>query len=139
MTKTRFAIVAQRATAQRVLAHALDTILRLLHPLIPFLTEEVWQLLNEVASTRGLPKPILAAESVCVAPWPDANPSYQDPAIEEQFAQFQAVLGAVRKIRTENNLPTREPDRLLRALQPVSCQAARTDAALFQLDGQSHG
>ena len=38
-----------RPTAQRILAHTLDTILRLLHPMIPFLTEEVWQLLGEVA------------------------------------------------------------------------------------------
>ena len=43
-----------KATAQRVLAHALDTLLRLLHPMIPFLTEEVWQLLAQVAPERGL-------------------------------------------------------------------------------------
>ncbi len=49
MTKARFAVPEQRVTAQRVLAHALDTLLRLLHPMIPFLTEEVWQLLAQVA------------------------------------------------------------------------------------------
>lgn len=139
MTKTRFAVAAQRTTAQRVLAHALDTILRLLHPLIPFLTEEVWQRLNEVARTRGLPEPGVAAESVCVAPWPEANASYQDSAIEEQFAQFQAVLGAVRKIRTENNLPTREPvdfyvrcnpsvAKLLEPMQPYFSSMAKATA-----------
>ncbi len=47
----------QRPVAQRVLAHALDTLLRLLHPMIPFLTEEVWQLLGEVAPRADLPQP----------------------------------------------------------------------------------
>jgi valyl-tRNA synthetase len=148
MTKTRFAVAAERTTAQRVLAHALDTILRLLHPLIPFLTEEVWQRLNEVAPTRGLPKPVAAAESVCVAPWPDTNASYQDPAIEEQFAQFQAVLGAVRKIRTENNLPTREPvdfhvrcnpsvAKLLEPMQPYFSSMAKATAKALGPDTTS--
>ena len=109
----------QRATAQRVLAHALDTLLRLLHPMMPFLTEEVWQLLAEVAPTRGLepaepsPGPSLggrgrAEESVCVAAWPTPDKSHQDATIEAQFADFQAVLGAVREIRQRQNIPFSE-------------------------------
>ena len=108
MTKARFAVPEQRAVAQRVLAHALDTLLRLLHPMIPFLTEEVWQLLGSVASTRGLASPATASESICIAPWPEAEASHLDPAIEKQFAQFQAVMSAVRNIRTENNIPPKE-------------------------------
>src|SRR5690606_13895038 len=42
MTKARFGVPAQRVVAQRVLAHALDTLVRLLHPMVPFLTEEIW-------------------------------------------------------------------------------------------------
>src|SRR5436190_1363097 len=49
MVKGRLQDPASRPTAQRVLAHALDTLLRLLHPIIPFLTEEVWHLLGEIA------------------------------------------------------------------------------------------
>ncbi len=112
MTKARFAVPEQRAVAQRVLAHALDTLLRLLHPMIPFLTEEVWQLLGSVASERGLASPlsplVVAAESICIAPWPEAEVSHIDPAIEKQFAKFQAVMSAVRNIRTENNIPPKE-------------------------------
>jgi valyl-tRNA synthetase len=108
MTKARFAVPEQRATAQRVLAHALDTLLRLLHPMIPFLTEEVWQLLGQVAPERGLAKPQAAAESVCVAAWPLADKARQDSAIEAQFADFQAVLGALREIRKTQNIPQRE-------------------------------
>src|SRR4029079_19393517 len=56
MTKARFAVAEQRETAQRLLAHALDVLLRLLHPMMPFLTEEVWQLLGKVAPQRELGK-----------------------------------------------------------------------------------
>ncbi len=111
MTKARFAVPEQRSVAQRVLAHALDTLLRLLHPMIPFLTEEVWQLLGSVASIRGLATSATtkeAEESICIAPWPESDATHIDPAIEKQFAKFQAVMSAVRNIRTENNIPPKE-------------------------------
>ena len=54
MVKGRLGDPDPRTAVQRVLAHVLDTLLRLLHPMIPFLTEEVWQLLAEVAPRRGL-------------------------------------------------------------------------------------
>lgn len=109
MTKARFAVPEQRATAQRVLAYALDTLLRLLHPLVPFLTEEVWHLLGEIALERGIAKPQAAEESVCVAEWPTVDESWIDKTIEAQFAQFQTVMGAVRNIRQEKNIPPRTP------------------------------
>ena len=109
MTKARFAVPEQRAVAQRVLAHALDTLLRLLHPFVPFVTEEVWQLLGEVAPERGVPKNDRAAESVCIAPWPQVDEQLIDKNIEAQFAQFQTVMGAVRNIRQEKNIPPRTP------------------------------
>ena len=112
ISKARFAVPEQRAVAQRVLAHALDTLLRLLHPMIPFLTEEVWQLLSTVAPARGLTSPLSspvgATESVTIAPWPTADTAHISADIETQFAKFQAVMGAVRNIRTENNIPPKE-------------------------------
>jgi len=107
ISKARFAVPEQRAVAQRVLAHALDTLLRLLHPMIPFLTEEVWQLLGSVAGDRGLP-PTASVESVCIAEWPIPNKKHINTDIEKQFAQFQAVMSAVRNIRMENNIPPKE-------------------------------
>ncbi|MGI9427276.1 MAG: class I tRNA ligase family protein, partial [Bythopirellula sp.] len=107
ITKARFAVPEQRAVAQRVLAHALDTLLRLLHPMIPFLTEEVWQLLGTVAPERGL-APSATTQSICIAPWPESLSAHIDTDIEKQFAQFQAVMSAVRNIRTENNIPPKE-------------------------------
>jgi valyl-tRNA synthetase len=135
MTKARFAVTEQRQPAQRVLAHALDVLLRLLHPIMPFLTEEVWQLLASVSSTRGLPA-VAVADSVCIAQWPAADTQRQDHRIEQQFADFQAVLGAVREIRQSQNIPQREDlafsvrcdgatADLLQPLQPYFTQMAR--------------
>jgi len=86
------------------LAHALDVLLRLLHPMIPFVTEDVWQRLAKVAPQRGLASPGPAAESIMVAAWPAADTHRLDETIEAQFAQFQAVLAAVREIRSRQNI-----------------------------------
>ncbi|MGD0383666.1 MAG: valine--tRNA ligase, partial [Thermoguttaceae bacterium] len=53
MVKGRLQDQSQRDVAQRVLAHTHDALLRLLHPMIPFLTEDVWQRLAEAAPSRG--------------------------------------------------------------------------------------
>jgi valyl-tRNA synthetase len=134
MTKARFSVPEQRETAQRVLAHALDVLLRLLHPMMPFLTEEVWQLLGQVAPERGLGvsedsarstgagTPRLAVESVCIAEWPVADVSRQNATIEAQFADFQAVLGAVREARQRQNIPFKEELAFV-----VRCDAATAE------------
>jgi valyl-tRNA synthetase len=140
MTKARFGVAAQRATAQRVLAHALDVLLRLLHPMIPFLTEEVWQLLAKVAPSRRIAKPQAAEESICVAAWPIADGARRDAVIEAQFADFQAVLGAVREIRNRQNIPFKEElsfsvacdaatAKLLEPMQPYFAQMANATVA----------
>ncbi len=108
MVKGRLADDAARPVAQRVLAHTLDTLLRLLHPMIPFLTEEVWQLLAELAPERGIDQIGPAAESIMIAPWPEADAARQDPIIEARFARFQEVLRAVREIRSRQNVPPKQ-------------------------------
>jgi len=150
MVKGRLQDERQRQVAQRVLAHALDVLLRLLHPMIPFLTEDVWQRLNCVAPKRGIDRPLSAAESVMIAPWPEFSskegataglPSSagdihrkdtagqassgtrarQDPAIEAQFARFQDVLRAVRDIRARQNVPPKTPIKFsVRCSAPVA-------------------
>ncbi len=105
MVKGRLQDPALRPIAQRVLAHALDTLLRLLHPMIPFLTEEVWALLGETAPQRGLDAPSAPAPSIMIAPWPQADARRRDPQIESQFGRFQEVLRAVRDVRARQNVP----------------------------------
>ena len=105
MVKNRLARDETRTTAQRVLAHTLDTLLRLLHPIIPFVTEEVWQLLAGAAPERGLAEIEPAAESIVIAPWPESDLARQDPEIETQFDRFRVVLAGVRDIRSRQNIP----------------------------------
>ena len=56
IAKPRLADPQQRAVTQSVIAHGLDTLLRLLHPMMPFVTESIWECVNDVAPTRGLPE-----------------------------------------------------------------------------------
>jgi valyl-tRNA synthetase len=83
-------------------------LLRLLHPMMPFLTEEVWQLLGQAAPRRGLRAIEPAAQSVMIAPWPESDPERRDPEVEARFARFQEVLRAVREIRSRQNVPPRK-------------------------------
>jgi len=108
MVKARLQDDSARVAAQRVLAHTLDVLLRLLHPMIPFVTEEVWQLLAEVAPERGIDEAAPAAESIMIAPWPQSDASREDPQIEARFARFQEVLRAVREIRSRQNVPPKQ-------------------------------
>ena len=70
MIKPRLRDEALKPVAQRVLVTVLDTTLRLLHPFTPFITEELWQRLKEIAPSRGLPIPTPAADAIIIAPWP---------------------------------------------------------------------
>src|SRR5439155_1100102 len=76
LIKGRLRAPAARPVAQGVLATVLDGLARLLHPIVPFVTEQVWQALAVVAPRRGLPEPTVAAESVCIAPWPSYPESW---------------------------------------------------------------
>jgi valyl-tRNA synthetase len=89
----------RRAAVQRVLAGVLDGILRLVHPVMPFVSESIWQALNEAAFERGLPGPEPSTESVAIAPWPDYPASWQDAGIEQRFARMQELVRAVREVR----------------------------------------
>jgi valyl-tRNA synthetase len=108
MLKGRVEDPAQRAVAQRMSAYVLDTLLRLLHPIMPFITEEIWSLLGQAAPQRGLEEIDDAAESLVIADWPAADPARRDAELESQFAKFQEVLGALREIRSRQNIAPKQ-------------------------------
>ena len=83
---------AEKARARRVLVHALDTSLRLLHPFMPFATEEMW---------RYLP---VDGEALIVADWPQADESYIDDDTEAEMAVLMDMVRGVRDIRTQYNV-----------------------------------
>ncbi len=104
MTKDRLQDPEQSQVAQAVLTHALDTLLRLLHPILPFITEEIWGMLNKIAPTRGVDEMATRDSSIMVADWPEADARRVDEAIESQFALFQLAIGKIREIRSRQNI-----------------------------------
>jgi valyl-tRNA synthetase len=119
MSKGRLRDPESRPLAQRVLAGVLDGILRLVHPFMPFVTESLWQALGETAFERGLPAPEPAAESVCIAPWPDYPAEWRDEAMETRLHRMQDLMRLVREIRNRYSVDNRT------ALDvSVRCQAA---------------
>ncbi|QGJ69450.1 Valine--tRNA ligase [Planctomycetales bacterium 10988] len=108
MVKQRLQSKDEQAVALRILAFVLDQLVRLLHPLTPFVTEEIWHRLNEVAPKRGLSNPSEPAESVMIADWPVADEKWLNPGIEAEFACFQEMLKGLREIRSRQNIPPKE-------------------------------
>ncbi|MCS6845211.1 MAG: valine--tRNA ligase [Caldilineales bacterium] len=92
-----------------ILVHVLDQTLRLLHPFIPFVTEDIWQNLRRAAQAAGLP--YAWPEALIIAAWPE--PGEADPAAEADFGRVQEIVRAVRNARAEYNVP---PGRRIGAL-----------------------
>ncbi len=88
---------AQRAT-RRTLIRTLETILRLAHPVIPFITEALWQHVSLVAGRRNEAN---GPTSVAVAPYPVSQPERIDTQAEAQVAQLKALVDACRNLRGE--------------------------------------
>jgi valyl-tRNA synthetase len=99
MSKDRLRDNAGRELAQQVLVGVLDAILRLVHPIMPFVAESIWQALADVAFERGLPRPEPATESVVMAPWPTLDESWRHPAMEKRMARMQELVRAIREVR----------------------------------------
>jgi valyl-tRNA synthetase len=107
MSKGRLRDDKGRALAQRVLVGVLDAILRLVHPIMPFVAESIWQALAEAAFERGLPAPEPAAESVVIAPWPEFPAAWQDTATEARMGRMQELVRAVREARSRYDVDKR--------------------------------
>ena len=81
-----------------VLVHTLETILRLLHPFIPFITEDIWQRLRPALAE--------APESLMIASYPVAQEEELDPAAEEEMEAVIEVIRAIRNHRAEVKIPS---------------------------------
>ncbi|PIK89072.1 valyl-tRNA synthase [Synechococcus sp. 65AY6A5] len=86
--------LASKRTAQQVLATVLETILRLLHPWMPHVTEEVWQLLTQANQ----------ATSISVQPYPTPDPSWVNPQLEREFGLVIQTISSLRNLRAEAGL-----------------------------------
>lgn len=118
---------ADAAAARQVLATALDQVLRLLHPFVPFITEALWGHLNAAAPERGLAAPLPGGELLIRAAWPRAADFARDEALEARFDLVQEAVRAVRDLRNRYNVP---PARRLELLARAGGGTADTLVAL---------
>jgi valyl-tRNA synthetase len=105
LSKTRLyskeASPVERQTAQYILNNVLDNTLRLLHPLIPFVAEEIWQKLPATG------------ESIMIAGWPEENKSLVDLDAENKMSLIQDVISGIRKARSELNVPPSQKAKVI--------------------------
>ncbi|UTW46254.1 valine--tRNA ligase [bacterium SCSIO 12696] len=87
---------AKRGT-RRTLVRVLETIMRLMHPLMPYLTEEIWQAIKELAGKQG--------DTIMLQPYPKAVDNKRDSDAEADIEWLKQVIMGVRTIRGEMNIP----------------------------------
>ncbi|WP_430618123.1 valine--tRNA ligase [Enterococcus sp. DIV1054d] len=90
-----------KQTARSILVHTLDQILRLLHPIMPFVTEEIWQHIPHEGT------------SLVVANYPVVRPEFDDETASKGMEVLKELIRAVRNIRSEVNTPLSKPITLL--------------------------
>ncbi|NSL51589.1 valine--tRNA ligase [Calidifontibacillus erzurumensis] len=91
---------AAKKTTRSVLAYVLDQTMRLLHPFMPFITEEIWQALPHEGT------------SITIAKWPEVRPELTDEAASEEMKLLVDIIRSVRNIRAEVNTPLSKPIKL---------------------------
>ncbi len=120
----------QRIATRRTLIRTLETLLRLLHPLTPYITEALWQHVAAVAGRFG--------PSISIAPYPKAAPERIDPAAQASVERLKAIVDAARNLRGTLQLnPSQRLPLLVLAHQPNAAHAAADDVQSFMQQHQT--
>jgi len=103
--KPRFWDEASAPVVRSVLAYALDQVLRLFHPFVPFITEVLWEALGTQCAVRGLETPIETPKQLISASWPVPMKDHEDEGIEKDFRLIEDVIRSIRELRARYNIP----------------------------------
>jgi len=114
----------QRGT-RRTLVRVLETALRLLHPIAPFITEELWQKLAPLAGKKG--------DTIMLQPYPKSQPEKIDAAAEHDMAVLKEWTVAARNLRSEAKIPPSEKALLLRTSDPAVADLTLVSGAIMSL------
>jgi valyl-tRNA synthetase len=90
------ALSAMKRGTRKTLIHVLDQILKLLHPLMPFITEEIWQRTSKFSNDNG--------NSIMLSPYPKVDEAFINPVIEEELDWIKSGIQALRTIRSEMSI-----------------------------------
>ncbi|MEM9345582.1 MAG: valine--tRNA ligase [Planctomycetota bacterium] len=116
--------LSETPSQQRVLVTCLDASLRLMHPVMPFITERLWQALNDQVPTewRGVTGLELEpSEMLIKADWPKAGGTLIDASAEEHFEKLRSIVEAVRNARSAYKIPPKqEVEATTKAPGPMS-------------------
>ena len=98
---------AQLRGTRQTLVQVLETLLRLTHPIMPFITEEIWQRVKSPAGVEG--------ETIMRAPWPQVDESQRDPQAQAEMDWVMQFILGVRRIKGEMNIAPGKPVPVLLA------------------------
>nr|WP_123589640.1 valine--tRNA ligase [Salinisphaera halophila] len=128
------ASAAAKAGTRRTLVRVLEATLRLLHPLMPFITEEIWQRVAPLARGAALDP---AGESISTQPFPQADPNRMDADAEAEIQWLQSAISGLRQIRGEMDIAPKQtiPVMAVGASETDRARLARHRAAIDFLAG----
>jgi len=131
----------QKRAARHTLVTVLETLLRLLHPIMPFITEEIWQQVKEPAGVEGA--------TIMLQPWPEPDDSLVNEAAEREMRWVMDFILGIRRIKGEMNISPGKPvpvllanvsaedERLLAANRPYLDFLARTESVEILKPGET--
>lgn len=134
------ALAALKRGTKRTLIHGLDQILKLLHPIMPFITEEIWQRIKILTSQSNV--------SIMLSQFPVVNEQFIDEQLEEEMRFVMDVIQSVRTIRSEMNISpakliplhikraTIEQQQLIHSYQLILTNLCKLDSLQFSADSE---